>query len=292
MFKKKTSSRAIDAAVTQSVDFEVTIADLARRSQRRAWTVAFSAIVLTLIMAGAIFYMMPLKQKEPYLIIADAATGVTTAARLTDEARLQSITTSEAINRSNVAHFVNARESYDAVFLSLHDWPTVLTMAAPDIAAAYTAQYRNTDSPDNLYQLYGTEQAIRVNILSIILGGGAGKAGASSATVRFQRSIYNKRTGGLRPLDNKIAMLEFTYKPGLSMDERDRLENPLGFQVTSYRVDNDFSSPAPVPVPVAPPPPPAAPPAAPEPQASAAPAPEPPPVPVRKTRRPRRPSAH
>ena len=44
------------------------------------------------------------------------------------------------------------------------------------------------------------------------------------------------------PLDSKIATLGFTYKPGLKMDEQDRIENPLGFQVTSYRVDNDYAA--------------------------------------------------
>jgi len=298
MFKKKTSSRAIATTVSRSVDFEVTIAELARRSERRAWIVALCAIVLVIIMAGAIFYMTPLKQKEPYLIIADAATGVTTAARLTDEARLQNITSSEAINRSNVAHFVLARESYDSVFLNLHDWPTVLTMAAPNVAATYTALYRNSDSPDNPYQVYGNERAIRVHILSIVLAGSAGKAGPSNATVRFQRSIYNKRTGATAPLDNKIAMLEFIYKPGLRMDERDRLENPLGFQVTAYRVDNDYSSPAPVAVPVTPEPaasaaapPPVLQPVAPASEASAAPIPAAPPsAPARRARRTHRPA--
>jgi type IV secretion system protein VirB8 len=268
MFKNKTSSKEIDAAVARSVDFELTIVDLARRSERRAWAVAFSAVALALIMAGAIFYMLPLKQKVPFLVMADAATGVATVAHLTDDANVQRITSSEAINRSNVAHFVQARESYDSAFLNLHDWNTVLTMASPGVAAAYTSLY-SPQNPDNPYQTYGRDRAIRINILSIVLGGGAGKA-PKGATVRFQRSIYNKQTGGTMPLDNKIAMMEFTYRPDLRMDERARLENPLGFQVTAYQVDSDFSSPAPAAVPVAPQPVVPAPPPVAEPPASAA----------------------
>ena len=34
----------------------------------------------------------------------------------------------------------------------------------------------------------------------------------------------------------------FTYKNNLKMDDRYRIENPLGFQVTGYRVDNDYST--------------------------------------------------
>jgi len=280
MFNRNAAANKVNAVVARSVDFEVTIADLARRSERRAWWVAFSAVVLALIMAGAIFYMLPLKQRVPFLVMADAATGVATVARLTDEAKVQSITSSEAINRSNVAHFVLARESYDSVFLNLHDWGTVTTMAAPGVAAAYTGLFseQNTDNP---YQTYGRERAIRVNILSIVLSGQPYRG----ATVRFQRSIYNKQTGATVPLDNKIAMLEFTYKPDLHMDEQARLNNPLGFQVTSYQVTSDFSSPAPVAVPAAPVA--SAAPAATEPSPAAAPVPlasAPPPAPPRRRR--------
>ena len=47
-------------------------------------------------------------------------------------------------------------------------------------------------------------------------------------------------------MDSKIATLEFSYKANLKMDEEDRIENPLGFQVTSYRVDNDYATSPPL----------------------------------------------
>src|SRR3546814_20629296 len=37
----------------------------------------------------------------------------------------------------------------------------------------------------------------------------------------------------------------FAYKNNLKMDDRYRIENPLGFQVTGYRVDNDYSTASP-----------------------------------------------
>ena len=46
-------------------------------------------------------------------------------------------------------------------------------------------------------------------------------------------------------MDNKIATMAFTYKTNLEMDDQSRIENPLGFWVTDYRVDNDYASSAP-----------------------------------------------
>ena len=51
---------AIENAVAKAVDFEVTIADLASRSERRAWLVAWAAIVMSLLLAGGYYYMLPL----------------------------------------------------------------------------------------------------------------------------------------------------------------------------------------------------------------------------------------
>jgi len=244
MFKRTSSSSKIDEAIARSVNFEVSIADIARRSERRAWWVAGSAIAMALVLLGGYFYMLPLKEKVPYLVIADAYTGTSTAARLTDEAGLQRITTGEAINRSNVAHYIVARESYDLALTNLRDWTTVLTMSSPDVASGYTHLYSN-QNPANPFKLYGQNRAIRTRILSItLIGGGAGQP-PRGATVRIQRSLFDKQTGGTQPLDAKIATLAFTYKANLKMEEQQRIENPLGFQVTDYRVDTDFASPPP-----------------------------------------------
>lgn len=241
MTMKKSPTPAVEKAVARSVNFELTIADQARRSEKRAWWVAFSAIGMSLILAGGYFYMLPLKQKVPYLVMADAYTGTATVAHLTGNFGPNGITTSEAINRSNVAHFVLARESYDLAMLNLRDWKTVQTMASPGVKAEYTSLF-SSQNPDSLVKQYGKDRAIRIKLLSIVLlGGGQGRA-PHGATVRFQRSVYVKATGATQPLDNKIATIEFTYKPNLEMDDQSRVENPLGFWVTSYRVDNDYAA--------------------------------------------------
>ncbi|WP_082517480.1 virB8 family protein [Variovorax sp. Root318D1] len=247
MFKNNASTSKIDQTISQSVNFELTVADIARRSERRAWWVAGSAVVMSLVLLGGYFYVLPLKEKVPYLVIADAYTGTSTAARLTDDTALQRITTSEAINRSNVAHFVLARESYDLAITNLRDWTTVLTMSSGNVSGGYTNLY-SSGNPINPYTIYGKDKAIRVRILSITLIGGGGEV-PKGATVRFQRSVYNKQNGSSVPLDSKIVTMAFTYKSNLTMDEQQRIENPLGFQVTDYRVDTDYASSPPEEVP-------------------------------------------
>ncbi len=246
MADKKTTTRKIDDTVKRSVSFELTIADLAKRSERRAWRVAFSAVIVALILLGGYFYMLPLKEKVPYVIMADAYTGTSSVARLTEDFTNHQITTSEAINKSNVAHYIMARESYDSSPAAYQNgWITSIVMSSPKIAVAYKNQILSTTNPDSPSKLYGKDNALQINILSISLhGNGVGQT-PKSATVRFQRNVYEKTSGLTKPLDSKIATLEFTYMPDLRMDDQYRIQNPLGFQVTDYRIDNDYESSAP-----------------------------------------------
>jgi type IV secretion system protein VirB8 len=237
-------SSGVELAIGRAVNYELTVADQARRSERRAWRVAGTSCLVSLILAGGYFYFLPLKEKVPYLVMADAYTGQATVARLDGNWGQQDITLSEAVNKSNVAHFVTARESYDIALMRLRDWTTVYTMSAPSVAAGYTSLH-GKDNPNRPYNTYGDKAAIRVKILSITLINNA-EGRPSGATVRFQRTLYDKATGRTAPLDSKIATLTFTYKENLAMDEKNRVENPLGFQVTTYRVDNDYAESPPV----------------------------------------------
>ena len=249
MLKKKESPK-IDEAVSKSVNFEVSIADMAKRSERRAWMVATASLLVSLCLIGGYFYILPLKEKVPYLIMADAYTGTSSLSRLTDDVTNRRLSANDAINRSNITHFIMARESYDYNMITLRDWDTVMTMSSSRLAQIYMDLHA-PQNPNSPYKTYGPTRALRIKVLSIVMipsdTPGEPPAGA---TVRFQRTIYNKENGSVSPLDSKIATMSFVYKPNLRMDDRYRVENPLGFQVTDYRVDNDYSEAPPADVPV------------------------------------------
>ncbi|MEN1941074.1 type IV secretion system protein [Luteimonas sp. MJ246] len=242
MSEETKPAQATRDAVARAVNYETSIADLARRSERRAWWVAGVAAVAALLLAASYLLVMPLKERVPFLVMADAYSGNATVARLDADFRHRSITASEAIARANVARFVSLRESYDVAMMNLRDWRAVHGMSAPEVGREY-ASLHAANNPRSPFNTHGRSRAIRVRILSIQLIDGPAGAPAG-ATVRFQRSVYDKTSGATRPLDSRIATLGFSYNLGLKLDEPDRLENPLGFQVTSYRADNDY---APVP---------------------------------------------
>lgn len=248
MFRKKEtgSSQKVDQAVAKAVSYELTVADMARRSERRAWWVASASLVMSLALAGGYYYMLPLKEKVPFLVMADAYTGNATVARLTGTFGEQGITANEAINRSNVAQYVMARESFDSAVMGLRDWDLVFTMSSEPVAASMNQRYAN-NNPKNPVFVYGTHQAIRVKILSITPLGAEGNGSFKGASVRIQRSLLDKRTAVAQFLDNQLVTMRFEYKPDLALSEQDRILNPLSFYVTEYRVDNDYARGVPVP---------------------------------------------
>lgn len=245
MFGKRSASPAVERAVAQGVSFELTLSEQLRRSERRAWRVAWCAVAMAVLLAGGYLLLLPLKERVPYLVMADPYTGTANVARLSGNFNDRDVTMEEAINKSNVAQFVLARESYDSGLIGQRNWRTTLSMAGPAVAPAYIALHAE-HNPERPFRLYGSGRSVRARVLSIVLiGGGEGRR-PSGATVRFQRSLYDKSSGRIEPLDARIATLEFTYNADLRLSDEDRLLNPLGFRVINYRVDNDFAAaPAP-----------------------------------------------
>ncbi|MDO4640700.1 MAG: type IV secretion system protein [Neisseria sp.] len=239
---KKKQSADLDKVVRKSLDFESTLVDVRRKNEKRAWMVAGVSTFISICLIGGLFYVLPLKEKEPYLVMADAYTGQATVAKLKGNWGENNITMSEAVNKSNITHFVIARESFDSQLIYDNDWAVVYAMSVPSVSNTYR-NTMNKGNPNSPFNVYGPARSIRVKILSIVLNN-SGKANGrdASATVRFQRFILDKANGSLRYIDSNVATLTYTYNSNLEMDEKYRMVNPLGFQVTSYRVDPDTST--------------------------------------------------
>ena len=221
-----------------AIDFEVSLTDLRRRSEKRAWTLAMLFGFLLAASVSGYFFLLPLKESVPFVVLADAYSGQATVARLAGSLPA-SLSASEALDRANVVTFVRARESYDASLIGDRDWGTVFSMAAPDVSSAYK-RLHDPLNPSQPFKLYGKHASLRIRIVSLQMNSSAGET--RSATVRFARYLVDKTASTERLLDSKIAQIEYTYAPALKLQEQDRLLNPLGFQVRAYRVDTDYAA--------------------------------------------------
>ncbi|MBJ7317163.1 MAG: virB8 family protein [Brevundimonas sp.] len=196
----------------------------ALRSRRLAWTAAGAAGGLALAATLAVALLAPLKTSEPFVIRVDEATGAVDVVRgLSTETG--PVRYDEAVSKYFLGQYVRSRESYldpaaeDAFRL-------VALMSAPAEQRRWAELYRgsNPESPQNLYGRDG-EAVVSIRAIGFI--------NDRVANVRFRRTVRHAQQ---TIQSDWIATIAFTYTRA-PMSEADRLRNPLGFQVVSYRAD-------------------------------------------------------
>lgn len=203
-----------------------------RRARDIAWLVAGIAVAIASLEAVALALLMPLKTIVPYTFLVDRHTGYVQVLKGNGPDRL---TADEALTHALLAQYVIAREGFDIATLR-GDYRKVALWSAGKARSSYFAAWEaaNPDSP--LQRLPRTTLlTVRVKSVSPLAPG--------AALVRFdvQRLDQGQPAG-----DTGLwaAVIRYRFVGGPAAFE-DRIVNPLGFQVTDYRKDQE-APPAPV----------------------------------------------
>lgn len=195
----------------------------AERSRKLAWTVAALASLVATVAVGAVAALTPLKTVEPYVVRVDRTTGaVDVVSGLKGQ---KPLSYEEAVTKHFLAQYVRAREGWLAPAAEAN-FRQVSIMSTPAEQQRWGDAFRpaNPQSPQVVYG-NGGEAQVEIRAISFVSDG--------VANVRFHRTV---RFGQQATDSDWIATVAFTYTDA-PMAEGDRLRNPLGFQVTSYRAD-------------------------------------------------------
>lgn len=196
-----------------------------RRRERFAYFVAAAGVIVGLAGFLGAVSLFPLKSVETFVVVVDKETGemdrVSQVAALTlDE--------SDAIIQANLVAYVDDRETYD-----LTDGEqrinSVLDRSDSDAARTLRDLWSSTNE-DYPITVYGREAKIDVVIRSV------NQIEPGVAQVRFTRTLRRERDTRTvtRPY---VATLAYEFRPETRQRLQDVWANPLGFVVTSYRVD-------------------------------------------------------
>ena len=212
----------------QALDFETSLSYMAKKSTQIAWIVAFFSVIVALASVLAVSFLTPLKTVEPYVIRLDNVTGMVDILTTLNE---EKITSNEALDKHFITQYVKAREGYYYDMLN-KDYVLVQLLSSPEVASDYRLIYEGENARDaelkNNYQ-------IDPQILSIVLNN---SNGVKIATTRLKLKIFNKSTQGIV---EKMIVVTLSYDYFLeAIREQDRLDNPLGFKVLNYRVDEEI----------------------------------------------------
>jgi type IV secretion system protein VirB8 len=193
------------------------------RWARVAWCVAAAACAIAVLEAMALIALTPLKTVVPYAFVVDRQTGFIEAVRPLQAGALSQ---DAAVTQSYLAQYVLARETFDLVDLK-DAYRRTLIWSAVSARDDYLKQMA-ASNPDSPQRVYPKTTRVQVSVKSISL------LRPGSALVRFSTDRSDAGASAERRDYAAVIGYRFTGRP---MRMGERLENPLGFEVTSYRRD-------------------------------------------------------
>lgn len=218
--------RAASKMVDEAKKFHQTDIERTRKVAKIAWYVAGGCMLIAGVAVGAVVALTPLKTVEPFVIRVDNNTGATDIVTVMKQ---RETSYGEVMDKFWLAQYVRYRESYD--------WQTVQeTFDATNLLSSQSEQelfsriYKDNPNAPHKVLRDTAKVDVRVNAISFV---------GNMAQVRFEKMVVPFNKSAIIPEPQRyIATIAYEYKNS-GMKDEDRLINPLGFQVTSYRVDKE-----------------------------------------------------
>ncbi len=203
--------------------------------ERNRWFVAAVAAGLVAASAlAALAMLLPLEKLVPLAVTVDSRTGLVTAVEYGRTAK--ELTQKEAIQRSDVAKYVVARETYDPLDLATNA-KLVRVMSDATVLRQYEedgSQYSDV-SP---MKRYGAKVRRRIEVSTVLPLPG------SENTYQVRYVAVEETLGAQAAAMEKayIATVRFRYSDR-PLSNEDRILNPLNFRTVAYRVDREITTP-------------------------------------------------
>jgi type IV secretory pathway component VirB8 len=193
-------------------------------SRRRAYIVAGTAGALVVALAIAIIAMLPLRRTVPYLVKVDAGGNVEVLQTFDN----RQIGKHELTDQYWARTYVKAREQYNWWMVGT-DYETVSRLTEPTIFTEYGNQFTGEKGMD---KVFGAATDRTIKILSVT----PSPTQVGNMVVRFERTTKTKGMV-VEPPTVFVVQLVYRYHVKTVGAQADLQQNPLGYEVISYRRD-------------------------------------------------------
>lgn len=180
-------------------------------------------LVITILAVGAVFGLTPLKEKVPFLVTKDSATGEISVPQQIDP---DEFTSQWLVDQAFIWKYLKARERF--VDLDTEEQDHIMVQILSDNAARdeFLAYYEA--APDSKPKLFKTGDRRSLHVKAII------KLEDGLVQIHWSATDYQK--GKIQPAKHYISTLHYSYSAtAVPSDPKNKLENLVGFQVTSYQ---------------------------------------------------------
>lgn len=223
MSRKSKDNESLRQYLVEANGWETDAVARANRTSKISLVVGVLGIVIGLAGVLAVKGLTPLKQVVPVIIRVDNATGI---AEVIDQLTDAKTNYQESVNKYFLQNYVRFREGFNRATAE-RNYEAVGVMSERGEQTKYYEFFspRNPQSPLNTHA-EGQKTEISIRSTSFLSD--------NTALVRF---IKEQHQIGAKPvLSYWAATITFTYQNPPTL-QKDREYNPLGFLVTSYRVD-------------------------------------------------------
>ncbi|RTK93108.1 MAG: virB8 family protein [Rickettsiales bacterium] len=180
-------------------------------------------LILSIISIGVIAYVVNAKRFDPFVIQIDDTTGV---AQIVNPMSSNVLSGNEAMAQYFIKKYVIARETYNPVDFDTGAKKIIRLLSNNAIYWDYRNYIKNESIDPRIK--YGQKNTTFLLV----------KSWSKLSDTKFMLRFSINETSGAKKVFNRIAVVEFRYVP-LALTESDKDINPVGFQVTGYRVDDD-----------------------------------------------------
>lgn len=182
-------------------------------------------LCLSVVSIGVVAYVINTKRFDPFVIQIDDTTGI---AKIVNPLTSNVLSGNEALAKYFIKKYIVARESYNPVDFETLARKNVRLLSTGAVYWGYRGYLRNEEV--NPAIRYGQKNTTYLQV----------KSWSRLADNKYIMRFSVHETAQKKKTFNKIAVVEFEYVP-MELTEQERDINPVGFQVTGYRVDDDNS---------------------------------------------------
>ena len=196
--------------------------------QRNLFFVIIVACVAVIVASVLIIGVLSEKKTiEPMVIEIEDKSGITNVVNPDTDRRW---TVDESINKYFLMKYLNAREAYDVATYD-YNFNTVVRLLSSEQVYNQFKNYIGV-AANNPVALYGANVNTKISIRSILFL--PNKVAGQSAQIRFSVETSDGRSF------SKIAQIIWNYVT-LNLSFKDRMVNPIGFQIQSYSIADDVN---------------------------------------------------
>lgn len=214
-------------ALLDALNWEASRIEQIELSEKRAWKVVWIEAAGLVCLSVAIALMLPLKQTQPYVVKVDKSTGMT---EILSVANAKDIPVDEMQDKYWLSQYVRSRESYDWRTVE-NDFIKTREMSTQGVFVDYAKLFEGKDSLD---KVLADKKRIVIELQSVVPNGNG------IATVRYLRKVIDNASNIEESKTLWTASIGYEYQPNFKTQEADRILNPFGFKVASYRKDPEF----------------------------------------------------